>query len=202
MGIVPDPTKRFVVHPNEEILEEYALHRLPYALTPQVEEHLLLCESCRGTVAGTDAFVAAMKIAADQPATWRRFLPSGANRTQLAPMAALVILALVSIWPYRPEPSAPVPVSLSSLRGSSPLAPAPTGKRVRLSIDQPDLVPTGEYRIEVVDAAGNPIWKGQVSDVDGKLVATLSKPLIKGVYWVRLYGADSELLREFGMSAQ
>ncbi len=202
MGIVLDPTKCFVAHPNEEILEEYVLHRLPEALTGEVEEHLLLCESCQSTVAFTDSFVAAMKIAADQPAPWRGFLPSLANRTQLAPMVALVTLALVAIWPHPSETSAPVAVGLSSLRGSSVLEPAPTGKPLRLNIDQPDLAPTGGYRIEVVDAAGGPIWKGPVSDVDGKLAATLSKPLEKGVYWVRLYGADSELLREFGMSAQ
>ena len=201
MGIVLDPTKCFAAHPNEEILEEYVFHRLPDALTAQVEEHLLLCESCRSTVAGTDSFVAAMKIAAKQPAHCRGFLPSLANRTQLASLGALVVLALVAIWPHAPEPSAPVPVSLSSLRGSSPLAPAPIGKPLRLSIDQPDLVPTEEYRIQVVDAAGAMFWKGPVSDIDGKLVTTLSQPLGKGVYWVRLYGANSELLREFGMSA-
>jgi hypothetical protein len=41
-----------------------------------------------------------------------------------------------------------------------------------------------------------------VSDIDGKLVATMSKPLGSGVYWVRLYGKDSQLLREFGLSAK
>jgi len=202
MGIVLDPTKCFLAHPNEEILEEYVFHRLPDALTAQVEEHLLLCESCRSTVAGTDSFVAAMKIAANQPAHWRGFLPSLANRTQVAALVALAVLALVAIWPHPPEPSAPVPVSLSSLRGTSPLAPAPTGKSLRISIDQPDLVPTGKYRVRVVDAAGVTIWKGPVLDIEGKLVAILPQPLAKGVYWVRLYGADSELLREFGMSAQ
>jgi len=203
MGIVLDPTKCFLAHPNEDILEEYVLHRLPEALTAQVEEHLLLCESCRRTVADTDSFVAALKTEANQPAPWRGFLPTSlANRTQVAALVALVVLALVTIWPYPPEPSAPVPVSLSSLRGTSSLASAPTGKPLRLSIDQPDLVPAEEYRIQVVDAAGGMIWKGPVMDIDGKLVATLSKPLAKGVYWVRLYGADSELLGEFGMSAQ
>jgi hypothetical protein len=201
MGIVLDPTKCFVTHPNEEVLEEYALYRLPEAFLAQVEEHLLLCESCQNTVAGTDAFVAALKVAANQPTPWKGFLPSLPNRTQLAPMA-LVILALVAIWPHPPERSAPVPVSLSSLRGSSVLASAPTGKPLRLSIDQPDLVPTGAYRLEVVDAAGIPIWKGRVSDIDGKFMVTLSQPLKKGVYWIRLYGVNSELLREFGMLAQ
>jgi hypothetical protein len=202
MGIVLDPTKCFLPHPNEETLEEYALHRLPETLAADVEEHLLLCERCQSTVAETDEFVAAMKLAAIQPAAWRSLLPSLANRTSLAPIVALVILALVVVWKHPQEASAPVAVNLSSLRGPSPLAAAPAGKPLRLSIDLPDLVSTGAYRVEVVDAAGTPVWKGTVSDIDGKLVATMSKPLGNGVYWVRLYGKDSELLREFGVSAK
>jgi hypothetical protein len=54
----------------------------------------------------------------------------------------------------------------------------------------------------VVDAAGYPVWNGGVTGRDGKLVATIPKPLASGVYWVRLYGTDSDLLREFGISAK
>ncbi len=208
MGIVLDPTKCFLPHPNEEILEEYVLHRLPEALAAPIEEHLLICHRCQDAVAATNQFVAAMKVAASQPAPWWNVLPNLANvaslasRTNLAPVIALVILALVVVWKYPQETSAPVAVSLSSLRGPSPLAPAPAGKLLRLSIDLPDLAPGREYRAEVVDAAGSPVWKGAVSDINGKLVATMPRPLGKGVYWVRLYGADSELLREFGISAK
>jgi hypothetical protein len=54
----------------------------------------------------------------------------------------------------------------------------------------------------VVDSSGGPVWKGAVTETDGKRIATMSKPLGKGVYWVRLYGANSEFLREFGMSVK
>lgn len=202
MGIVLDPTKFFVLHPSEEILEEYALHRLPETLAASVEEHLLVCHSCQDAVAENDQFVAALQGAASLPPRRRGVLSNLTNRTSLAPIAALVVLALVAVWKYPQEVSAPVAVSLSSLRGLSPLAPAPAGKPLRLNIDLPDLAPGRAYRVEVVDAAGSPVWKGAVSDSNGKLVATIPRPLGKGVYWVRLYGADSELLREFGMSAK
>ena len=68
MGIVLDPAKGFLLHPTEEILEEYVLHRLPETLTARVEEHLLYCHGCQDTVTETDEFVAAMKVAANQPA--------------------------------------------------------------------------------------------------------------------------------------
>jgi hypothetical protein len=106
------------------------------------------------------------------------------------------------VWTHSQEASAPVAVNLSSLRGSNPLAPAPAGQRLRLSFDQPDLERGSDYRVEVADAAGNAVWNGTASDIDGKLVATMSKPLGNGVYWVRLYGKDSKLLREFGLSAK
>ena len=210
MGIVLDPTKCLPSHPSEEILEEYAFHRLPEALAAQVEEHLLICHSCQDAVAETDR----VRGRPEGRGKANRFPPSG--RLRLAELSSpalprrrvwrrslpLVILALVVVWKQPQETSTPVAVSLSSLRGLSPLAPAPAGKPLRFNIDLPDLAPGREYRVEVVDAAGSPVWKGAVSDIDGKLAATMSKPLRKGVYWVRLYGADSELLREFGMSAK
>lgn len=121
---------------------------------------------------------------------------------RLAPLLALVILALMMVWQHPLGTSAPVGVALSSLRGPDPLSPAPAGKPLLLSIESPDLAPGREYRVEVVDAAGSPVWKGAISDIGGKLTATMPKPLADGVYWVRLYGTDSELLREFGLSAQ
>jgi hypothetical protein len=200
MGILPDLNRCFPSHPSEEILEEYVLNRLPEARTAQVEEHLLICQSCRDTVAETDSFMSALKVAARQPAPVAGPVLTGWRNS--APIAALVVLALVAVWKYPQETGAPVAVTLSSLRGANLLSPAPAGKPLQLSIDVPDLLSGKEYCVEVVDAAGGPVWKGVVSGVDGKLVATMSKPLGYGAYWVRLYGTNSELLREFGLSAE
>ena len=206
MGLPLESNRRIPTHPTEDILEAYALHRLPESLLAPLEEHLLACESCRDALAEMDEFVTAMKFAASQPVPWMESWPAAlrdmAHRTRLAPIVALVILAVVVIWKNPQESFTPVAVNLSSLRGFSVLAPATAGKPLLLSIDLPDLVPAGEYRAEVVDAAGRPLWSGTVSAVDGKLTAGMSTPLRNGVYWVRLYGANSELLREFGLSAK
>jgi len=203
MGIVLDPIKCFPSHPSEEILEEYVFHRLPGVLVAQVEEHLLICESCQDAVAETDRFVSAMRTANEQPVSAiGPFRSAWRTGTNLAPVLALVILALVAVWKHSPEASAPVAVSLSSLRGAALLSSAPAGKPLQLSIEAPDLTADREYRVELVDAKGRPVWKGAVSATDGQLVATMTKPLGIGVYWVRLYGTDSELLREFGLSAK
>ena len=215
MGIVLDPTKCFASHPSEEILEEYVFYRLPEALAAQVEEHLLICHSCQDAVAEADGFVSDLKAAARDSALARHapvVIAPPRWGWGLAPVLAVAVLTLIMLPIVQvlqkqvQERSAPVAVSLSSLRGLNPLATAPAGKPLELSIHAPDLAPglaSGQqYRVEVVDAAGYLVWKGAVTGKDGKLVATMPQPLASGVYWVRLYGADSELLREFGISAR
>lgn len=203
MGIVLDPNKCCLSHPNEEILEEYAFHRLPEGLAAQVEEHLLICHTCQDALAETDRFVSALRAAA-RPAPVAVTVHWG---WRLAPVFVLLsILAFVVVLKHPRAYTAPVAVSLSSLRGVNPLAPAPAGKSLELNIESPDLLSSvasgGEYRVEVVDATGGLVWKGVAAQTGGKLIARMPKSLVRGVYWVRLYDANSELLKEFGLSAK
>lgn len=202
MGIPLDSNRRPLTHPSDEVFEDYAFHRLPEALEAHFEEHLLLCPRCQDVLRNLDEFVAALKASPGTSSGATR--PGGRQdvRTSLGPILAVVLLALVVLWNHPQEASSPVAVRLSSLREMSPTSPAPAGKPLRLSFDLPDLLPQRDYRVEMVNAAGLPVWQGTASEIDGKLVATMSKPLVSGVYWVRLYGANSKLLREFGLSAK
>lgn len=203
MGIVLHPITSCLPHPDEEVLEAYVLHRLPEALTAPVEEHLLICHRCQDAVAAIDQFVASLKFAG-RPSVPAAASPILSGFRSMAPIAAaLVLSALVVVWKYPHEAAvSPVTVTLSSLRAAHPPSPAPAGKPLNLSIELPDLKSEKYYRVEVVDAAGSLAWQGPVTESDGRLIATISRPLGDGVYWVRLYGANSELLREFGLSAQ
>ena len=205
MGILVDPSQRIRSHPSEEILEEYVFHRLPDALAAQVEEHLLICPSCQDAITETDRFLSALRLAVKEPpakAPWVWF-PKFAKYWKIAvPVIALGLLALIAVRTSVQAPLAPVVVSLSSLRGSDPLSPAPAGRLLRLSIEAPDLVPGRGYRVELVDASGGLVWKGAATASGGKLSVDMSEPLAAGQHWVRLYGADSQLLREFGLSAK
>ena len=220
MGILLDLAKCLPSHPNEEILEEYAFRRLPEALAAPVEEHLLICEHCQDQVVETEWFVSAMKAAGRQPdlaasparavdqvgrdrRNVKLFRLAG-SRTSLASVLGLALVMFLAVRKSPPEP--PAPVTLSSMRGLNSLAAAPAGKPLQLVIESPDLgqelVSANNYRLELVDAAGSPVWQGAVTATQSKLVAPMSKPLGRGVYWVRLYGADSQLLREFGLSVR
>lgn len=203
MGIPLDSNRRFAAHPSDEILEEYVFHRLPEALATQVEEHLLICTTCQDAVVATDQFIAALKVSAGQPpppetirSGWRD------ARLSLVPIFALVILVLMVPGKHPQEDSTPVAVTLSSVRGTGLLAPAPAQKPLQLNIEAPDFAPGNGYKVEVADAAGRMVWTGAARDTGGKLAASMPKSLSPGVYWVRLYDADSDLLREFGIAVK
>jgi hypothetical protein len=205
MGILPHPNRCLPPHPSDEILEDYAFSRLPEALAATVEEHLLVCHRCQDMVTATDEFAAALKHAHREPAWQWEVLPGllrlSRGSMTLAPAIVLSLVAFLVVSNRdAPKPAEPIAVNLSSMRGLSPLAPAPAGKPLQFSIDVPDLVSTANYRAELVDAAGSAAWKGAISVKDGKMVATMSQPLRNGVYWIRLYGEHAELLREFGLS--
>jgi hypothetical protein len=182
-------------------------------LTAQLEEHLLVCTSCQDALAETDEFVAAIRIGIGQtipdvvqakPRWQDKFRSRSplAIKMSLVPVVIVAVLGFLAIREPSAEHSTPVAVNLASFRGVSVLAPAPSGKPLQLNIQTPDLTPGKDYRVEVVDASGGPVWKGTPTDTDGKLVVSMTKPLIAGVYWVRVYGAGSGLLREFGLEAQ
>ena len=48
-------------HPAEEVLEEYSFGRLHGRDCGEVEEHLMLCEPCRESLAGLETFIQSMK---------------------------------------------------------------------------------------------------------------------------------------------
>ena len=207
-----DLTKRFPAHPSEDILEEYVFRRLPEPLARHVEEHLLICPACQQTVEKTDELIALLKSAAAHPAelahaggVWNTAQESA--RRMLVPNAgwaaalAMICLAILVFW-RQPEEVPLAPVTLSSFRGSEPVSMAPAGKQLRLAIEAPDLPACRNYHVELVRATGERAWEGPAAENSGKLSAKVSKPLQIGLYWVRLYAADGELLREFGLRVE
>jgi anti-sigma factor RsiW len=51
-------------HFKNDTLEKYALGRLPDARTASVEEHLLLCGTCREILSEVDALIEALRLTA------------------------------------------------------------------------------------------------------------------------------------------
>jgi len=190
-------------HLDEEQLERYSMGATPEAGLAPLEEHLLICESCREALARTDSYVSAMRAAArrslEEKRPWWAFVPAQTWAGAMA-VAAVALLA-VCLW-FRPGGGGPVAVALESTRGaeSSAFAAAPAGRVLVLSLDPGDLPLAGHYRVEVVDEAGRRIWQGAATRSSTRLTATGPR-LAGGHYYVRLYGSSGELLREYGVQS-
>lgn len=214
----------FNIHPPEETLEEYCFNRLPHENAAAIEEHLLICEPCQHTVKNLDEYIALMKAAtaeynlaassAPTGSTWSRlrnvwsrpFSPSWAIALGAVGAIAVLSWAMISMVTARRAEQPPLAafVALTAVRGGETLAmnQGPAGRPLDLAIDLADLSVSDAYRMEVVSAQGQPIWDAQETASNGKLSARLPKGLSPGVYWVRLYAARDELLREFGLRVQ
>src|SRR5207247_10106136 len=93
-----------------------------------------------------------------------------------------------------------VAVFLHASRGIEGLAvaQAPAGKPLALTIDLTELPALPSYRLEIVSATGKPVWQVAAGAHEGK-ISQLTHGLKPGKYYVRLYTANGQLLREFGL---
>ncbi len=193
-------------------MELYSLNRLPEDEAAAVEEHLLVCEECRGRLEEMDEYVAAMRIAlaeVQQEAEAR-----GAERGWRAmsrwpkPVLAVTTLAAVAlavVLTWQPGRVSPYAVSLESYRGAAPAAAAPAKTPLVLHIDTAGIPARSSYLVEIVDTQGASVLQTAAVAAESSVTADLGRALPPGQYWVRLYapplqpGAERELLREFGL---
>ena len=201
----------FDSHPPEDVMEEYAFNRLAEEHCADLEEHLLICPRCQDRLARTDEFIQLMKQATAQ---WH-----GEPRPKVSsgmwwgsPLAAILgagvvtaALALAIPHSWRPARES-APVELVAFRGGAGTAMvrARAGAAIGIVIDATDLDHRHNLRVEVVDAGGKPVWSGPAAEAaaGARISARIGAPLSAGVYWIRLYSPDGELLREFGLRAE
>lgn len=195
-------TERIFFHPAEDTLEAYALNRLPEEHVAEVEEHLLICEACRTQVAQEEELARLIRVALRQSTaapSKRRAMAAWAAGTAVA--AGLGLLLAAPDWAGQPRRE-PAPVALSSFRGSQAvvMARGPARSPLELGLDAGYLAAGEQCRVEIVDARGRSAWDGPAGrSAEGRLVAHVAKPLRAGVYWVRLYRGDAELVQEYGL---
>ncbi len=207
-------------HATEEDLERYALGRLPAAETERLEEHLLVCTECQDRLVETEAYVQAVRDAAFQLSrgpdwTWRRRL-AGTLDAFMAPrlvwVAGALLIAAGLTWmsvgrvPTRPGVSAPVAVTLRTLRGAadSSMAKVPSGRALLLEADLAGLPQHDAWELRLVDSSGRPIRTSLAESEGTRVIVPVPKGLGKGAYWARLYarGAPNQLLREYALQVQ
>jgi len=186
-------------HMDPDEMERYSLGNTSEDELAGLEEHLLVCESCRSRIDETDQYVASMTRAA---AEFRRLdSPARANWNvahmfRLLALAAGIIIVAGLAWRWFGSPQAMFAVNLIATRANGSESIAPAGRPLQLHPDLTGLAPAPSYRVEVVDAGGAQVWRGDlVSPHDS--VSVPHQPA--GTYFVRIYSAAGTLLREFGL---
>ena len=181
-------------HMEEHEIEEYSMQMMSYAESAPIEEHLLICESCRRRVQENDVYLSAMshagaliRSASQKPLSWFRPFPAAA--------AAAAILGAGFL--LRTPPNTRLQeVHLYAMRGAAPGIKANANQPLLLAPDVTGLPDYSSYRIQVVNAAGKPVYTGKVEDHSQSF---RMNGVPAGLYFVRLSSPSGELLREFGL---
>ena len=181
-------------HLRPQDIEQFSMGDISETRLALLEEHLLLCELCRNRVVESDRLVNSMQRAARR-IRQEEAVPLGSWHLKgwvpLAALAAIVAGALLFGWSYlAPKPA--FAVRLTATRGADLLAHAPPGTPLALLPDLTGLPASSSYSLEIVDAAGRRIWRGT-------LPAGQTPPQRAGTYFVRIYSASGEVLREYGL---
>ena len=178
-------------HMDPEELEKYAMGDTPDDEAERIEEHLLVCESCRHNLSETEGYVRSMAHAASairrSPARFRWAAVFGA-------VACVAALGVFLRWSgTRQEPLA---VSLTAVRGA--VSSSATARRaLELHPDLTGLAASPSYRVEMVNRDGARVWQGELTNQTA-LVPSQSA----GTYFVRVYSPRGELLREYGLEVR
>jgi hypothetical protein len=189
-------------HAADEDLERYSQGGIAEEECARLEEHLLVCESCRGRLEEHDRFAGSMALAGEQ---WRAEHPPKETKSRRLPpllfaFASIVLLTLGALWLTRKsgQELPPVAVALSATRGVTGAAQAPAGRPLELKPDLTGLASFPNYDLQVVDSAGAQIARGKAAP-DGTTQIPALRP---GTYFVRIYSPERELLREYALQLQ
>lgn len=182
---------------DEDIIERYSMGSLSEDEAAGFEAHLLVCESCQAKLTEQDAIRSHIQGAAALQREDFRTRERGIRLfpglfPALAGLAIVLVLAGVALRWIRPDTAAPAfALKLEAMRGSAPGGQAPSGRPLQVQADLSGL-PAAAYRLELVDRDGAALWKG---------VAPAAKlPALRpGSYFMRVFTANGQLVREYGL---
>jgi hypothetical protein len=194
-------------HGTDDQLEAYALGQLATSDQPRLElleEHLMICSTCRDRLDGVEAFTSGMKdafgtnsaIAISKPRELFAWLPWPKVSIGLAFLALIAIILIFSRTQTQFAPMANL--QLSATRGETPVtAPA---RELDLTLRNAPLEGQN-LRAAIVNATGRTVWSGQArqdNSAAGSLQIKAQQRFNSGDYFLRLYGASGDVVREYG----
>lgn len=199
-------------HADDEHLEQYSMGSLCTEESEELEEHLLVCYSCQDRLKDMDNWTEAMRMAAcrvrakaRREPLWGRFMPripAWAFGFATAALMALIVVTGVQ-WRFMPRSAGqPLTLYLQATRGLAAENRAPHGRPLILRLSVAEAPVSESYKLEVVDAAGRALWWSSGAPRDGAISLNVGTKLQPGEYYVRLYAASGELLKEFALQVE
>ena len=196
---------RIGTHLEDTDLELYSMGRLPQSRLAPFEEHFLACDSCQDRLLEMETYINAVRSVS--PKLRRESRPRWRERFSQRPtwvaavVFGMVMLLMGRAWLLAPRPAVVTALFLHASRGIEGLtvAKAPAGKPLTLNIDLTELSAFPAYRIDIVNATGKPVRQIMAIARERRIAQQLPKGLDAGQYYVRLYSAGGELLREFSL---
>ena len=194
------------LHPDSEELERYALGRTPFGVMDGLEDHLLVCETCREQVRDAELFAETVRCAitssesrARSGSKWGYYLGAFTPlRAAFAGAAVAVLAVFIGFAGHPSRPSGYSDLALSVTRSATDRpAPALAGTGLRLSLDIAGLPEMERYGVSMVDKLGKQVYATTASASGLTLPAQVDKALPPGTYWVRVNDAGGETLREY-----
>jgi len=192
-----------LIHGTDEQLEAYVLGRLSDSEEEILEEHLLVCATCRTVVDQQLVFASGMREAladARPQRDWLAWLrPVLAPRLAMASALAALVVAAAGLYFVAGDHTHYAPVAalqLTAIRGTTTPSVEPA-REIDLTLNG---FPTtgGPFKVEVVDANGGNIWTGTTSSPS----VAVHEKFRRGSYFVRLYTSSGDLLHEYGFRVE
>jgi hypothetical protein len=195
-------------HLSEEELEQYVNGQLHSSEILPLEDHLMICTVCQERLDGVEDFAVGMKEALGElpkpvlkretgaswfDLGWFDWLRRPAFSMAVGFAALILVVGIFSNSGTKIAPTASL--VLTAVRGEMPqTVPA---RQFDLTLkDSPN--EGGPFRVEVVTGTGAQVWSGLAVAGPSGVQVTEPRRLDAGDYFVRLYGADGKLLREYG----
>jgi hypothetical protein len=203
------------LHPTEDELELFVLHRSPEEELENLESHILACDSCVIRLETLEIQISATKVAlremqreqlarvaARQGSSWIRFPVPKFSLVGAVATVALGIIVVPALF-QRGGPVAEI--RLSTYRGTE-ASKVPEGRRLHVHLNASDLAEASVI-VELVDSRGVEIWKSKAA-VHNEQVELVMPPITeRGAHFLRLSagtqpGGEGDLLREFALQVE
>ncbi len=188
-------------HESDERLELYALQRLSDSDVIQIEEHLLVCESCRDRLEQNADFAIAMREAIESNPVPERKAWFGWLRPQLvfAGGLAVALLAMALVWNGRSTVNSVAVLQLAAMRGNAVATVHPARELdLTLLLTPEDAAGASAASVvEVLESGGAALWSGTPEVANGRVKVKVVKTLPAGDYLAQYYDSPGHLVHEY-----